>query len=133
MAGSVSSGTSILRIVSYDSRLRLTPPSAIACCASVSSMPISFSAWCIISLVTRGAGVGDGLGEDVGDGVWASASTGNFDAMRPAAPSAGRLLTKFRLAMFASLLVLLFFIVFGVGCRSTQRLPPKASSMQAQN
>jgi hypothetical protein len=46
------------------SRLRLTPPSAIASCASVSSMPISFSAWCIISFVMRSGGVGDGLGED---------------------------------------------------------------------
>jgi hypothetical protein len=50
------------RLVS-ESRFRLTPPSAIASCASVSSMPISFSAWCIISLVMRGAGVGDGLGD----------------------------------------------------------------------
>src|SRR6185369_18092229 len=81
-------------------------------------MPISFSAWCIISLVMRGAGVGDGLGEGVGDGdaVCARASNGSFDATRPAAPSAGRLLTKFRLAMFASFArgVLLFlFIVLG--------------------
>src|SRR5690349_7803926 len=108
MAGSVSSGTSILRMVSYESRLRLTAGSAIASCASVSSMPISFSAWCIMSLVMRGAGVGDGLGDGVGDRVWANAPIGNFDATRLAAPSAGRLLTKFRLAMFA-LGVLVFF------------------------
>src|SRR6185369_6824484 len=119
MAGSVSSGTSILRIVSYESRLRLTPASAIASCASVNSMPISFSAWCIISLVMRGAGVGDGLGEGVGDGdaVCARASNGSFDATRPAAPSAGRLLTKFRLAIFASfargVLVFLFICFWG--------------------
>src|SRR5215216_6092127 len=93
--------------VSYASRLRFTPPSAIASWASVSSMPISFSAWCIISLVMRGVGVGDGLGEGtgVGDGVWARASRGNFVAVRPAAPRAGSSFTKVRLV------VLLFFIV----------------------
>src|SRR6185369_12726586 len=96
MAGSVSSGTSILRMVSYESRLRLTPPSAIASCASLSSMPISFSAWCIISFVMRGAGVGDGLGDGDGEGVCASASSGSFEAVRPAAPRAGRSFTKVR-------------------------------------
>jgi hypothetical protein len=47
----------------------------------------------------RGAGVGDGLGEGaaVGEGVWASASSGNFETVRPAAPSAGSSLTKVRL------------------------------------
>src|SRR5215216_3132341 len=98
---------SIFLIASYESRLRLTPPRAIASCASVSSIPISFSAWCIISLVMRGVGVGDGLGEGVGDGVCARASIGNFDAVKPAAPSAGSTLRNFRL-LFE---VLFFFIV----------------------
>src|SRR5262249_20184701 len=72
--------------------------------------------WCIISLVTRGAGVGDGLGVGVGDGVWAKVSSGRFETVRPAAPSAGKSLTKFRRSRFASfargLLVLFFFICF---------------------
>src|SRR5690349_19821081 len=99
---------SIFLIASYESRLRLTPPSAIASCASVSSIPISFSAWCIISLVIRGAGVGDGLGVGVGVvvGVWARASSGSVEAVKPAAPSAGSTLRNFRL------LVLVFFIIF---------------------
>ena len=66
----------------------------------------------------RGAGVGDGLGEGdgVGDGVCARASSGSFEAAIPATPSAGRLLTKFRLAMFASFArgaLVFFFICFG--------------------
>src|SRR5690349_22457145 len=66
-------------------------------------MPISFSAWCIISLVMRGAGVGEGTG--VGEGVWASASSGNFVAAILAAPRAGSSFTK------ARRVVLFFFIV----------------------
>src|SRR6185503_18363299 len=74
-------------------------PSAIASCASVSSMPISFSAVCIISLVMRGVGVGEGLG------VCASASIGSFVAARPAAPMAGSSFTKARR-------VVLVFLIF---------------------
>jgi len=56
----------------------------------------------------RGVGVGDGLGEGVGDGVCASASSGSVEAVKLAAPSAGRTLRNFRL-LFE---VLIFFIVF---------------------
>src|SRR5215217_1595845 len=80
-------------------------------------MPISFSAWCIISLVMRGAGVGDGEGRGVGDGVCASASSGNFDTARPVAPRAGSSLTKVRLPTFLLLArvfsALFFFMVIG--------------------
>src|SRR5678816_37015 len=70
-------------------------------------MPISFSAWCIISLVTRSGGVGDGLGEGtgVGEGVCASVWSGSFVAARPAAPMAGSSFTNVRRV------VLFFFIV----------------------
>jgi hypothetical protein len=57
---------------------------------------------CIISLVMRSGGVGEGLG--VGEGVCASASMGSFVAARPAAPMAGSNFTK------ARRVVLVFFI-----------------------
>src|SRR5262245_57662432 len=81
-------------------------------------MPINCSAWCIISLVMRKGGVGDGLAEaagvgdglaeaagvgdglaeaaGVGDGVCASALSGVFVTTMPAAPAAGRSFTKVR-------------------------------------
>src|SRR5262249_34094966 len=107
-----SSGMSSLRFVSYESRFRLTPLRAIASCASVSSIPISFSAACIISLVMRSGGVGDGLGEGigVGDGGWARASDCPFEATRPTAPSAGSSLTKFRRLTFVRSFLILFFM-----------------------
>src|SRR6185369_14435798 len=115
---------SIFLTVSYDSRFRLTPPRAIASCASVSSMPINFSAWCIISFVMRGAGVGDGLGDGVGDGaddgVCASASSGNRVAATPATPRAGSSFTKFRRSTFV--LVLRGFLFFMIIDRSIKNL-----------
>src|SRR5437763_8417562 len=65
-------------------------------CASVNSIPISFSALWIISLVIRRGGVGEGRGEGDGVGICASAFNGVFDTTRPAAPAAGRSLTKLR-------------------------------------
>src|SRR5256885_6467074 len=60
-------------------------------------MPISFSALCIISFVTRsGDGDGRGEGEATGVGVWARALNGDFEATRPAAPAAGSNFTKLR-------------------------------------
>src|SRR5438132_13585088 len=60
-------------------------------------MPISFSAWCIISLVMR-SGVGDGRGEGeaAGVGVWANVVNGDFETASPAAPAAGSSFTKLR-------------------------------------
>src|SRR5215204_3164874 len=127
MAGSVASGTSSFLFASYESRLRLTPPSAIASCASVSSIPISFSAWCIISLVMRGAGVGDGLGDGtgVGEGVCARASSGSFVAVRPAAPRAGSSFTKVRRSTFALRvrgLLFFFMVTLAADLRGERRL-----------
>src|SRR5438093_2068004 len=59
-------------------------------------MPINFSALCIISLVTRGAGVGDGRMNGEGVGVCASALNGVVETASPAAPAAGSSLTKLR-------------------------------------
>src|SRR5260370_19620976 len=66
-------------------------------CLSLNSMPISFSALCIMSFVMR-PGVGDGRGEGrgVGVGVCAIAFKGRFATVNPAAPAAGRSLTKVR-------------------------------------
>src|SRR5436190_20553332 len=66
-------------------------------CLSLNSRPISFSALCIMSLVMR-PGVGDGRGEGigVGVGVCAIAFNGRFATVSPAAPAAGRSLTKAR-------------------------------------
>src|SRR5712692_2266126 len=66
-------------------------------CLSLNSMPISFSALCIMSFVMR-PGVGDGLGEGsgVGVGVCAIAFNGRLATVNPAAPAAGRSLTKVR-------------------------------------
>src|ERR1041384_2214407 len=113
MAGSVSSGTSIFLFASYASRLRLTPPSAIASCASVSSIPINFSVARIISLVTRNGGVGEGLGDGagVGVGVCASTSSGNFVAVNPATPTAGSSFTKVRLSTLVRVFRDLFFFI----------------------
>jgi hypothetical protein len=91
---------SILRTVSYESRFRLTPPRAIASCASLNSIPISFSAVCNISLVIRGGGVGEGEGEGVGTGVGlgvcATEEIEKVEAANPATPNAGRVLTNAR-------------------------------------
>src|SRR6266404_6539954 len=69
-------------------------------CLSLNSRPISFSALCIMSFVMR-PGVGDGRGEGigVGVGVWAIAFKGRFATVNPAAPAAGRSLTKARRLM----------------------------------
>src|SRR6266568_1508489 len=64
-------------------------------CLSVNSMPISFSASCIMSLVIR-IGAGDGRGDGVGVAVCASAFSGELETASPAAPAAGRSLTKVR-------------------------------------
>ena len=130
MAGSVSSGISIFLLASYASRLRLTPPRAIASCASVSSMPISFSVWCIISFVMRGAGVGDGLGDGsgVGEAVWANASSGNFETPRPAAPSAGRSFTNVRRPTVVLLLRVLEILFFFMIVYKVSRKGAKAQS-----
>jgi hypothetical protein len=65
----------------------------------------------------RGAGVGDGLGDGttVGDAVWANASSGSLETVRPAAPSAGSSFTNVRLptVIFRFLEVVFFFIMFG--------------------
>src|SRR5438046_1575000 len=61
-------------------------------CASVNSMPISFSALCIISLVI----LRDGVGEGDGVGICARAFNGDFETAKPAAPAAGSSLTKLR-------------------------------------
>jgi hypothetical protein len=67
-------------------------------------------------LVTRGAGVGDGLGDGtgVGDAVWANASIGNLETVRLAAPSAGSSFTNVRLGtvVFRVFEVFFFFIMF---------------------
>src|SRR5687767_5883236 len=100
-AGSVSSGTSILRTASYRSRLVLTPDSAMSRCLSDSSMPITFSV-CSRSLFLIRLDVGDGVGDWMGDGegvgeaVCASALRGAFEAAITAAPAAGRTFTKVR-------------------------------------
>src|SRR5688500_12076052 len=84
-------------------------------------MPISFSAWRIISFVMRGAGVGDGDGDGVGDGaaapegVCANTSRGTREAATPAMPSAGSTFTKFRRSrlvtfFFAGRWVVFFFM-----------------------
>jgi len=52
-----------------------------------------------MSLVMRkgvGDGRGDGIGAGVGVGVWAIAFKGELDTTSPAAPAAGRSLTKDR-------------------------------------
>jgi len=49
-------------------------------------------------LVTRNGGVGDGLGDGNGVGVWANTSSGNFAAVSPATPTAGSSFTKERLS-----------------------------------
>src|SRR5947208_4382400 len=49
-----------------------------------------------MSLVMRGAGVGVGRGDGDGLGVWANAFSGALDTAKPAAPAAGRSLTKLR-------------------------------------
>src|SRR5712691_8324979 len=69
-------------------------------CLSLNSMPISFSALCIMSFVMR-PGVGDGRGEGdgVGVGVCATALNGRLATVNPAAPAAGRSLTKVRRLM----------------------------------
>src|SRR6266446_1998075 len=108
MAGSVSSGTSILRTTSKLSSERLTPGRAMSSCLSVNSIPITFSALCIMSLVMR-KGVGDGRGDGNGVGVWAIAFKEELDTTSPAAPAAGRSLTKDRRSSPD------FFRVFGSG------------------
>src|SRR5882672_5585262 len=69
-------------------------------CLSVNSIPINFSALCIMSLLMR-KGVGDGRGEGdaVGVGIWASAFKGKPETVKPAAPAAGRSLTNERRPM----------------------------------
>src|SRR5213593_3368571 len=64
-------------------------------------MPMSFSALCIMSFVMRsvGGGEGWGIGEGVGVGVCAIIFSGEPDTARPAAPAAGRSLTKDRRLM----------------------------------
>src|SRR5262245_54520434 len=88
-------------------------------------MPISFSAWCIISCVMRSGGVGDGLG--VGDGVCASASSGRFVAANPAAPRAGSSFTKLRRSTFVLRGFLFFFMLF---IRGNHR--PRANALYAR-
>src|SRR2546426_2471744 len=70
----------------------------MASCASFNSIPINFSALCIISLVMRGTGVGDGDGEGRGVGVGVCAAAGNerLDETSPAAPTAGSSFTNVR-------------------------------------
>src|SRR5712691_4241550 len=66
-------------------------------CLSFNSMPISFSALCIMSFVMRpGVGDGRGKGDGVGVGVCATALNGRFATVNPAAPAAGRSLTNVR-------------------------------------
>jgi len=76
----------------------LTPDTAIASCASVNSMPINLSVTCNISLVIRGAGVGDACGAGAARlvGLCASEFNGSLVATIPAAPIAGSNFTKVR-------------------------------------